>query len=215
VPFLEELANEIVSNQNFGEFFELGTGFLASETPIKPKFTSGKSGQKELTAFVSGVVLSSASGDEQRLWFSFKNYENAKTFCEILAEFDILTVLKSQTVMISGFDCVRNLVALVSARKILLEMENENIIRGVRADANRRANCDIANTAKTTKSALEFIEKIQELKRDGKFDLLTKKQRAVCDAREKNPYATLAELAEILNITKSGLVNRIREVYKI
>ncbi|MCQ2381829.1 MAG: DNA-binding protein WhiA [Clostridia bacterium] len=89
----------------------------------------------------------------------------------------------------------------------------DKIIMGImRNNANRAANCDAGNIAKQVKASSHQINVIQQMKVDGRLDKLSSKLQATAVARVENPDATYEELAQILHITKSGVVNRLRKI---
>ena len=92
----------------------------------------------------------------------------------------------------------------------------DRIIMGIiRNNANRAANCDSGNIAKQVKAASFQIGLIQDLKADGRFRKLSPKLQETANARVENPDATYEELAHILHITKSGVVNRLRKIIQL
>ncbi len=92
----------------------------------------------------------------------------------------------------------------------------DKIIMGIiRNHANRAANCDAGNIAKQDKAASSQIAMIQQMRTDGSFENLSPKLQQTALARMQNPDATYEELAEILHITKSGLVNRLRKITQL
>ncbi len=89
----------------------------------------------------------------------------------------------------------------------------DKIIMGIiRNNANRVANCDSGNINKQVKAASHQIAIIQQMQADGTLQTLSSKLQETATARVENPNATYEELARILNITKSGLVNRLRKI---
>lgn len=92
----------------------------------------------------------------------------------------------------------------------------DKIIMGIiRNNANRAANCDAGNIAKQVKAASNQIALIQKMQTDGKLQCLTAKLQETALVRVQNPDATYEELANILNITKSGVVNRLRKIIQL
>ena len=89
----------------------------------------------------------------------------------------------------------------------------DKIIMGIiRNNANRAANCDAGNIAKQVKAASYQIGLIQEMTADGRLRKLSPKLQETATARMENPDATYEELAHILHMTKSGVVNRLRKI---
>ncbi len=92
----------------------------------------------------------------------------------------------------------------------------DKIIMGIiRNNANRAANCDAGNIAKQVKAASYQISLIQEMTADGSFRKLSPKLQETAAARMENPDATYEELAHILHMTKSGVVNRLRKIIQL
>ena len=92
----------------------------------------------------------------------------------------------------------------------------DKIIMGIiRNNANRAANCDAGNIAKQVKAASNQIAIIEQMKADGVLQSLTPKLQETALVRAQNPDATYEELANILHITKSGVVNRLRKIIQL
>ena len=92
----------------------------------------------------------------------------------------------------------------------------DKIIMGIiRNNANRAANCDAGNIAKQVKAASKQIAIIEQMKADGVLQSLTPKLQETALVRAQNPDATYEELANILHITKSGVVNRLRKIIQL
>lgn len=92
----------------------------------------------------------------------------------------------------------------------------DKIIMGIiRNNANRAANCDAGNIAKQVKAASYQIRVIQDLTHSGKIKTLSKKLQETAQVRVANPDATYEELAQMLQITKSGVVNRLRKIIQL
>jgi DNA-binding protein WhiA len=89
----------------------------------------------------------------------------------------------------------------------------DRIILGIiRNNANRAANCDTGNIAKQINAGRQQTEKINALIKSGGIKKLTKKLQETAAARIDNPTSSYGELAKVLGITKSGVVNRIKKI---
>jgi DNA-binding protein WhiA len=73
-------------------------------------------------------------------------------------------------------------------------------------DANRQTNCDTANISKQISASERQIKLFKNLD----TSKLSKKLQATIKMRIEHPDASYSELAELLGISKSGLVNRFR-----
>lgn len=92
----------------------------------------------------------------------------------------------------------------------------DKIIMGIiRNNANRAANCDAGNIAKQVKAASQQIAIIEQMQADGTLQSLSPKLQETAMMRVQNPDATYEELANMLGITKSGMVNRLRKIIQL
>lgn len=92
----------------------------------------------------------------------------------------------------------------------------DRIIMGIiRNNANRAANCDAGNIAKQVRAASQQIALIEQMKAAGHLSKLTTKLQETAMVRVENPDATYEELARLLHITKSGVVNRLRKIIQL
>ena len=101
-------------------------------------------------------------------------------------------------------------VAAMSIMETRLEKElNNKVIR--------RCNCDDANTSKVVEAAQEQLSAIRVLKEAGMLEKLPDKMKQAAMAREKNPSASLSELAAIMEppITKPAMNNRMKKLVQM
>jgi len=98
-------------------------------------------------------------------------------------------------------------VAAMSIMEARLEKELNNKV-------NRRCNCDEANTSKVVEAAQEQLAVIRALKEQGKLAHLPQKLQQAAKAREENPYASLTELASMMEppITKPAMNHRLKKL---
>ena len=144
------------------------------------------------------------------LEFMCGDIDEARVLCSELAQYDIFakTVIvdKAVRVYIKDSESICNLLALAGANKSLLQLHDKIALRSVRNTSNRRANCDTGNINRQINAASKQIEVIKKIKN------IPPDLRETAQARLDNPDATYEELAEILGITKSGVVHRLRKL---
>lgn len=101
-------------------------------------------------------------------------------------------------------------VAAMSIIETRLEKELNNKV-------NRRCNCDDANTSKVVEAAQEQLSAIRVLKEAGMLEKLPDKMKQAAMAREKNPSASLSELAAMMEppITKPAMNNRMKKLVQM
>ena len=101
-------------------------------------------------------------------------------------------------------------VAAMGIMETRLEKELNNKV-------NRRCNCDDANTSKVVEAAQEQLSAIRMLRESRMFDKLPEKMKQAAVAREKNPSASLSELASMMEpaITKPAMNNRMKKLVQL
>ena len=101
-------------------------------------------------------------------------------------------------------------VAAMGIMEAKLEKELNNKV-------NRRCNCDDANISKVVEAAQEQLNAIQAIKNRGNFDKLPLKLQQAANAREKNPEASLTELAALMEpaITKPAMNHRLKKLVQL
>ena len=101
-------------------------------------------------------------------------------------------------------------VAAMGIMEARLEKELNNTV-------TRRCNCDDANTSKVVEAAQEQLAAIRILKEAGLMEKLPAKMKQAAEAREKNPSASLSELAAMMDppITKPAMNNRMKNLLQL
>jgi cell division protein WhiA len=121
----------------------------------------------------------------------------------------------SSVVYLKGREEVVALLAYVGAQEAALRVEEQSVVKEVRARANRVANCDQANLRRTSAAALEQLEAIDHLERAGALDSLPDALREMAELRREYPYLTLRELAhEADGLSRSALNHRLRRLVR-
>jgi len=173
--------------------------------------------EDEQVAFVANVFYHAASGsfnDGYLVEFSLDDEDVARELVEILAVNEILPKLTPRNnrylVQLTTAECVCNLLAFVGARYALLDLNNEIAMRELRNNTNRRVNFEGANLSRQVEVGIAQATAISTLD----LSKLNDKLRVTAEARLDNPEASYEELASILGITKSGVVNRFRQIFR-
>ena len=115
---------------------------------------------------------------------------------------------------LKGRDEVAGLLALAGAHVAALEVEEQSVLKEVRARANRVANCDSANVRRTGAAASRQMEAINALERSGRLGALPPALRDMAALRLEYPYMNLSELAEAggQGLTRSAINHRLRRL---
>ena len=168
-------------------------------------------------AFLGGGYITKGKG--YRLEFVFSEQTLALDFEKLLKNVGIISknvLRKSKYVLyLSSSENICNLLAGIGADKAVLDIYNELANRSVRNAANRTANCISANIDKAVDTAVKQAEAIEYIEATKGLDFLPQKLKETALARKNNPSATLQEIAEKLNMSKSGLNHRMSKIIEI
>src|SRR2546429_3632945 len=114
---------------------------------------------------------------------------------------------------LKGAEPISRMLGLMGANRAVMRLENDRILRDMRSQANRRANRETANLDKRLRAALQRRATIRRLKaRDSRLQALPPALRDVAELRLAHPRASLRELAEISELSKSAIANRLRRL---
>ncbi len=171
-------------------------------------------------AYLKGAFQGSGSisnpKKEYRLEFASRDEETDKHIRMILHSMDIPfhSSLRREWCItyLSDAENIIKLLAIMGAHKNLLDMENIIVLKGIRNDINRKVNLETANLKKISIAAKQQVDAITILVESGEYDNLPAKIKLAAAARMDNKEATLDEIAEILDISKSGANHRMRKI---
>lgn len=174
-------------------------------------------------ALVRGAFLATGSISNPKtvyhLEIVFDEIENANKIKEILDKNNINSnIIKRDNkyvVYIESGDNISKLLAFIGANKSMLDFEDARVIKDVRNKVNRIVNCETANLNKTITTSVKQTEAIKLIKAKHKFSKLSPKEQELAELRMKNPNATLKELGEILDVSKSGINHRMNRILKL
>jgi DNA-binding transcriptional regulator WhiA len=114
---------------------------------------------------------------------------------------------------LKGAEPIARMLGLMGANRAVMRFENDRILRDMRSQANRRANSETANLDKRLRAALQQREAVRRLKaRDPRLHALAPALREVAELRWAHPRDGLRELAEMAQVSKSAVANRLRRL---
>src|ERR1700687_2731457 len=124
------------------------------------------------------------------------------------------TTRRGRTVFyLKGAEPISHLLGLMGANRAVMRFENDRILRDMRSQANRRTNGETANLDKRLRAALQQREAVRRLKaRDARLHALAPALREIAELRWAHPRAGLKELAELAQVSKSAVANRLRRL---
>ncbi len=126
------------------------------------------------------------------------------------------TTRKNNTVLyIKDSESIADILAYFRANCARLALDNVMIERAVRNTANRQSNCITANIDKAINATRRHITAIEQLIDNGAMSTLPSQLQEVASIRLDNPEATLAELADIAGVSKSGIRHRLNKLIEL
>lgn len=180
---------------------------------------------EERKAFLKIAFLFRGSvNDPQRgynLEIVSKDEGEAKIIGEAMASFSLDPKISKRAdnfiIYLKDSDKISDFLALVSAMKSLLELENVRAMKSIRNDINRINNFDNANIDRTVKAAIRQVTAINKVIEKDEFDDLDDLTKSVARLRLNNPYLSLEELGEMLDppLSKAKVNYRLQKIIKI
>lgn len=169
-------------------------------------------------AFLGGGTVNRPEA-QSHLEFVSDSYGFAKNIVHILKNmyFPLGFTDRKNTYQIYMKDgeAIMDLLAMLGAPKAVEAMEVARNLKEVRSQVNRLVNCETANLQRTVESAVVQMKKIRELQAAGRLEQLPEKLQRVAWVRQEHPDASLAELGEILNLSKSTVNNRLKKIMEL
>ncbi|MGJ4849588.1 DNA-binding protein WhiA [Bacillota bacterium Meth-B3] len=173
-------------------------------------------------AFLRGLFLAGGStGDPRRSYhFEIAVGDEALAACAeaVLLSFGLparRVQRKAQWVVyLKDGEHMATALALIGAHQAMLQLENVRIVKDLRNEANRQANCDSANVDKALAAAEQQLSVIEVIDRQLGVEALPEPLRDVAELRVRFPDASLAELGGMLTpaLGKSGVKARMRKL---
>lgn len=103
------------------------------------------------------------------------------------------------------------------AQNAAIEMINQQVVKDIRSQTNRRMNCDLANIDKTIAAGEQQVAEIELIAAEIGLDALPEPLRQIAVLRLDEPQANLRELGAMLNppISRSGVHHRLQKLSEI
>ena len=174
----------------------------------------------------SNIVIKSYDNEGKgnsgyHLEFVFNFEKIAEDFVELLKYFEIpakITIRKNTPIVyIKEYQLICDALALVSANKAVLDLQNEVAIRELRNNVNRQNNCLNANLNKTVNASVKQLSAIKNIQENMGLEALSENLMELALLRLANPEASLEELRKLCSeeLTKSGINHRFAKIIKI
>ena len=173
-------------------------------------------------AYLKGAFLGCGSVSLKigyHLEFLLSNSDMAKDIGSLLDYFSInnkITVHNGKYVVyVRDNESVSDCLALMGANQAVIALNNEVVLRDIRKNSNRINNCEVANIEKTVNASVKQCEAVRTIEKKLGLTSLNKKLIEMAQVRVDNPSASFADIAQILNLPKSTVKNRLNKLVEI
>ena len=104
----------------------------------------------------------------------------------------------NNTCILTKGDSIAEFLRVLNLTNFLLRFEEKRIQKEYMNNTNRTINFEIANMEKVMKTASKQIAIFEKIKKEGKEDILTKKQKEFLEVRIENPELSIGDIAKKL-----------------
>lgn len=177
------------------------------------------------SAFMRGVFLSAGSvtdpGSSYHLELSFFSLDMLEKTASLLFEsgINMRTVQRKDRVSLYCKESavIEDFITFIGAKRAVFEIMNSKIIREIRNNENRIANCETNNIAKAVSASGKHIEAIEKLRSADRLFALPEELRQTAELRIRYKSLSLSELGAMMNppISKSGVNHRLGKIMEI
>ena len=179
--------------------------------------------QEEKKAYLAGAFLGGGTVSRPQSDYHLELVTKSSIFAEeiskVMKELSLhpkLTDRKNDYIIyLKDGDEVGRFLQLISSAHCYMEFENVRVMKDMRNRVNRQVNCETANLQKSVDAALRQFQQVQLIMKYMDLTELSPKIKEAAEMRLKKPYLSLGELAELLDISKSGLAHRFQKISAI
>lgn len=171
-------------------------------------------------AFLAAGSVNSPEKANYHLEIFTTHEELAEKMLQMMQEFNLPAKITDRAggfiVYLKRAEKIVDFLSLIGASQTMLRFEDIRMMRDMRNSVNRMMNVEMANMQKTADAANKQVQQILFIANAiGDLDLLPKKLRDIAKARLEHPDASLAELGDYLEISKSGANHRMRKLKEL
>ncbi len=176
-------------------------------------------------AYLAGAFLAcGAVTDPQadyHLEFHLPQYNLSRDLLALLREWNLrpkfMNRKGNQVIYFKESEQIEDCLTLMRATSASLELMSVKMVKNIRNNVNRLANCENANIDKTVAAASAQVEAIRRIQQCGGLDSLPAELQELARLRLENPEMSLRELGESLTepLSRSGVNHRLRRIVEI
>lgn len=214
-----EIEGEINKSNSF---YELKIDLNKNNKVYINKIIEGNSFETRTIDIIKGMYLASGYISDPKGDYHLEIVFNDKVDLDLVSEkFNEIGVNvnkysengKNKKIYIKSGEDIFNMMIKLGANKLALKFESVRVSKNVNTEINRSINAEVANMTKTLSTSKKHIDAIEKLQKENfKF---SQELYIVAAGRKKYPEASLSELAEILDISKSTLNSRLNKIIEL
>lgn len=185
--------------------------------------------QKYKQAYIKGAFLGGGSctlpseSTYSRTGYHFETVfpdkRIATDFCELLCDFEILAKLVERkdnaVVYVKSKEVISDLLDVMDCKESLEKLNRIVEHKDRQNNANRINNCSVSNIDKTVTASVKQVKGIEIIAQTIGLQSLEKPLFDVAECRLADKNASMKELAERLNISKSCINHRMRKILEL
>lgn len=156
--------------------------------------------------------------NDYHLEYSMPYYNLSRDLLALLRElnFSAKYVCRKGThvIYLKESEQIADCLTLMGAQSASLEILGVKVLKSIRNDVNRAANCESANIDKTVAAATTQMDAIRRLEAVGALGALPESLQQLAKLRMENPDMSLRELGENCTppLTRSGVNHRLQRI---
>lgn len=176
-------------------------------------------------AYLRGVFLACGAVTnpqvDYHMEFSVPYYNLSGDLAVLLAEMGlhprIVRRKGNYVVYFKESEQIEDCLTLMGAVSASLELMNVKMIKSIRNNVNRAANCETANIDKTVAAALKQTEAVNKIESTIGLEALPEGLRELCRLRLDNPDLSLRALGECFEppLSRAGVNHRFQKILEI
>lgn len=188
--------------------------------------------QNSSLAFLAGVFLGAGSisvpiseDGKKKYGYHFEidviSKNQADIIAEIMSNFDIFPKIvernEQYVIYLKNSETICDMLAMMGASKIVLDLENNKVSRDLSNMANRQINCMTANIGKTVDAALKQLAAIEIIQNTIGLENLPETLLEAALIRLANPESSLKDLCQLLEkpVSRGALAQRFNKIIEI
>ena len=206
----------IHASQTENIFRELG--YLTDEMIFDPKKIRRDCCRK---SFLRGAFLGSGSVNrpeaDYRLELTTYNFSIAVFLRDFLTRFEFNPRIaergKKFVVYFQECELILDFLSMIQAPNAVERFESARNLKEIRSQVNMLVNLETANLQRSAEAIARQFDDISRLENSGLIKKLSSKMLQTIEARQKNPDANIAELADILSISEQTMKYRLKKLH--